>query len=646
MALYELRDRQREDLHPYLKDILRRNGIEIATLQKEKDGSYTLKVKGHDSPLLEYKDISQSQINALSDGGTNFTNKKAYETFASIVAADFEIPKDYNSAQNALSRINLGGNNLPAAVHFISGARVASFWRPLTPLYDRVGHPHIPKEGRFAHGYHFIERSPHVSIPYLRNEKLLPGEISPNSFGFYYKASSITPKAQNQQEVLDELKNLTLQKAKDYSGAPIPYKDLISSNVYFSSEKFGEVLASHGIIIDKESKTMIIHASGAPTDFSYDLSEEDVSSLLSNDVKEHPLKMRLELINSIIKDDYKGEITLDDLNSNSLVNLSIRPEVLEELKAQEKKNETYINSSILSSGQKNTFIPEGTAIINGKDLSSLDGSKGWYREGKHGREVEVGNIRVERILVPLLATKEEEKQFSSKIEFLNKKEDLPLISDIRELEDVKERLEGRSLNFKEGDDSQSFNIFNIEKAIDDKGYTLTSDKGEKIEVTFDKLLGIVSGKEVPLEVKDSDGIFDHYALASLKEKNENSPSLELNKAQEKAQSTEVKYRMSAVIDGNVISHELTQKQYDKFMALDDLHRMKMFSQIFSEVDMKSNSSLSEKIGAALTASAAFLIAPTLYAEAHMRSRDPIKEIAARNFMELSTLEGQAIHRGL
>ena len=65
--------------------------------------------------------------------------------------------------------------------------------------------------------------------------------------------------------------------------------------------------------------------------------------------------------------------------------------------------------------------------------------------------------------------------------------------------------------------------------------------------------------------------------------------------------TEGKYRMTAVIDGEAVSHEITQKQYDKFMAIDDYHRLKLFSKIFGEVDMKSrdNVPLGTKIGAAL-----------------------------------------------
>ena len=55
--------------------------------------------------------------------------------------------------------------------------------------------------------------------------------------------------------------------------------------------------------------------------------------------------------------------------------------------------------------------------------------------------------------------------------------------------------------------------------------------------------------------------------------------------------------MTAVINGESISHEITQKQYDKFMAVDDYHRMKLFSHIFDEVDMKNAPGHGKNIGA-------------------------------------------------
>ena len=57
------------------------------------------------------------------------------------------------------------------------------------------------------------------------------------------------------------------------------------------------------------------------------------------------------------------------------------------------------------------------------------------------------------------------------------------------------------------------------------------------------------------------------------------------------------FRMTAVINGESISHEISQKQYDKFMAVDDYHRMKLFSKIFDEVDMKNAPGHGKNIGA-------------------------------------------------
>ena len=59
--------------------------------------------------------------------------------------------------------------------------------------------------------------------------------------------------------------------------------------------------------------------------------------------------------------------------------------------------------------------------------------------------------------------------------------------------------------------------------------------------------------------------------------------------------------MTAVINGQSITHDITQKDYDKFMAVDDMQRMKLFSKIFNEVDMKTRPGQGVNIGAAILA---------------------------------------------
>uniref|UniRef100_A0AB33J3A9 DUF3945 domain-containing protein n=1 Tax=Prevotella sp. GTC17254 TaxID=3236794 RepID=A0AB33J3A9_9BACT len=62
-----------------------------------------------------------------------------------------------------------------------------------------------------------------------------------------------------------------------------------------------------------------------------------------------------------------------------------------------------------------------------------------------------------------------------------------------------------------------------------------------------------------------------------------------------------KYKMTAVIDGNVFSHEITQKDFDKFRAINDTQRMKLFDKIFPEVEMKTKAGHGFNLGAAILA---------------------------------------------
>ena len=59
--------------------------------------------------------------------------------------------------------------------------------------------------------------------------------------------------------------------------------------------------------------------------------------------------------------------------------------------------------------------------------------------------------------------------------------------------------------------------------------------------------------------------------------------------------------MSAVIDGNVFSHEITQKDFNKFLAVNDYQRMKLFDKIFPEVQMQTKTGHGFNLGAAILA---------------------------------------------
>ena len=80
-----------------LQDLLQRNGMHAQIV--ENGGQFALMVQGHDSPVLSYN-LTRHQLQALTDFGTNHANKKAYDTFASIVARDFDVPRNFVHARN------------------------------------------------------------------------------------------------------------------------------------------------------------------------------------------------------------------------------------------------------------------------------------------------------------------------------------------------------------------------------------------------------------------------------------------------------------------------------------------------------------------------------------------------------------------
>lgn len=93
------------DLQPEMRDLLMRNGMQAHVVSN--GSGYQLLVQGHDSPLLTYN-ITERQMLALTDWGTNYANKSAYNTFTGIVGNDFYMPKNFVHARNANGRVAMG----------------------------------------------------------------------------------------------------------------------------------------------------------------------------------------------------------------------------------------------------------------------------------------------------------------------------------------------------------------------------------------------------------------------------------------------------------------------------------------------------------------------------------------------------------
>lgn len=79
------------DVAPQLQSVLQANGMQ-AHISLTETGTYQLVTLSHNSSQPRYYDLSEKQLNALVNGGTNAWNKNAYNTFVSIVKDDYYIP--------------------------------------------------------------------------------------------------------------------------------------------------------------------------------------------------------------------------------------------------------------------------------------------------------------------------------------------------------------------------------------------------------------------------------------------------------------------------------------------------------------------------------------------------------------------------
>lgn len=461
MAIRTNTNPRQMDLQPEMRTMLMRNGLQAHIAFD--GGGYRLIVQGHDSPLLVYP-ITERQILALTDWGTNTANKKAYNVLTSIIAKDFYLPKNFVHARNANGRVAMG----------LHGYRIG------IGEYGHMGRlgmppPFLGWTPRNQWGFHLRRVGgqlffPGPSIvPERPDGRMKPGELQSGGYGFYYKGGQPAQPLQ-QRDVLQDLQAvITPMVSRPRSQEPArPYKELITSPVYFSNEKWQECLASHGLIVDAEARTLTVQSEKASADMVYDLTDDEIVVLTSNSIEEQPIEKRLEILNNVVGADFSGKVTMEHLNSEQRISIALHPEVQQDLEHRQRQ-------------EQELFVPQETAVqhedmqngigaaVDGRDLQLLNEGKGWYREEKHGREVEVGEIAVQ-----------------------------------------------------------------------------------------------------PAE-------------------------------------TDGKYKMTAVIDGQIISHEITERDYDKFLAVDDYHRMKLFSKIFSEVDMKTHPEAQRGIGtkifAALTAGA-------------------------------------------
>ena len=601
MAIRKYSNPRELDLSTGLQEVLRKNGMQ-AHISMAKDGGRELIVLGHDSPVLTYK-LNEKQVEDLMGWGSTYENKKAYNTFASIVKNDFYMPQNFVSASNAFGRVAMGLHGYRIG-HGEYGydARPARRMPWFAP-FSRQGRGWAGDFVGFAprgDGFHLRRIGDHAYRPMgggpmvteRPDNRVKPGEMLSGGYGFYYKGQQ----KENPVEVLDKIaiepKIKPLEAAPRPQGQGIPYSSVITSDVYFSNDKFQEVLKSHGIVIDADKKTLTIQSNLSKVDLQYDLKPEEIQKLMANKVSGKggvSVDARLAIINDIIGKDFDTKLTKDMLETKELVSLDLKPEVRQEVEApfieQERRiaEQQRLAEARAEQQREAERIERDPNAINGREIQAILGNKGWFQPVANGREMVVGEIRVDKTLNGNYVMEAE----------------------------VNGRLLAHSISAK---DYQKF---------------LDLDDAHRLKM-FDKVFSEVEIKSAHGESLYQDDLYlahdgqsiVHQEVVDIQNATSNrvdgAALLELNERKgfyrERAHGREVevgniqvdptangKYKMTAVINGQTISHEITQKQYDKFLAVDDYHRMQLFSKIFNEVDIKTRPGEGHNIGAALLA---------------------------------------------
>lgn len=719
------------DVAPQLQSVLHANGMQ-AHISLTETGTHQLVTLSHNSSQPRYYDLSEKQLDALVNGGTNAWNKNAYNTFVSIVKDDYYIPGSWVAAKNANSPVNHGlwGHTIMNGEYGYRDPRFRPFAGPGFGKFDNSllgflfggDRYHIRRvEGRpyFANSAPVVIERP--------DGRLKPGELKSGSYGFYDKGNQKKDALSNLEV---DVKPRVLERPK---GKALPLKDYIngySTLLTFSGAGFAEVLSSHGIVVDKDKKTLTIKSDGVNRNLEYALTDEELNTILNDKLrftdtrgkkkqvynKNAPnISERLDVINKVIANDFADKITMNHLQSKDYINIKLKPETEAALGLTEAKANEYnrnidvleLNMQDMRQDYKIGFVDKWNTIgvVDGRMLPE---NMGFYLPMNKGRRVTVGEIqayptndgektsyRMTAVVNNQLKSREISKDDYNR--FLNYDDEhrLQLFDKVFDEVKIKSASNGQL-----EDKVYSGNIDSAKGVVSLKGdYCLVSGKSSaaitaamawKDEISGDYLINLRTNKDagmwsfkisqeqynkfqyatdeerasllstlLPSDAKSNEKMkvvaassiyqggymreqnanispkLDRYNLNDIREQTKinllgdayvNGEYLENLKASKewkrsgehgrdtqvgdivveklkdaKGQEIEGKYKMTAVIDGNVFSHEITEKQYNKFMTVNNLQRMKLFDKIFPEVEMKTKPENRFNLGAALLA---------------------------------------------
>lgn len=404
------------DVAPQLQSVLHANGMQ-AHISLTETGTYQLVTLSHNSSQPRYYDLSEKQLDALVNGGTNAWNKNAYNTFVSIVKDDYYIPGSWMAAKNANSPVNHGlwGHTIMDGEYGYRDPRFRPFAGPGFGKFDNS-----PLGILFGGSRYHIRRV--AGRPYFANSapvvverpdgRLKPGELKSGSYGFYDKGNQKKDALSNLEV---DVKPRVLERPK---GKALPLKDYIngySTLLTFSGAGFAEVLSSHGIVVDKDKKTLTIKSDGVNRNLEYTLTDEELNTILNDKLrftdtrgkkkqvynKNAPnISERLDVINKVIANDFADKITVDHLQSKDYINIKLKPEAAASLGLLETQANAY-NKNIdtldldmreMRQDYRTGFVDKWNSIgvVDGRTLSE---DNGFYLPMNKGRRVAVGEIQ-------------------------------------------------------------------------------------------------------------------------------------------------------------------------------------------------------------------------------------------------------------
>lgn len=576
---------------PELRRLLEKNGLDVQLVINEK-GQHELKVAGNRglamSPPQSYV-LTPRQANDIINAyaqGTGFRLKKGYETVNQVIAKDFMAPQSYTIASNTglnrrgtanrLSPVNMGWNY------------VVDIRRYFDHYHDRamISRP----DGSLKPGEAAAMRT-------LPNGAYVP------TAGYIYKGN-MAP-TQQQQEVPQQMNSVVVNMAP--TPAPRPELENVEklSDLYTSTPEndtykmLQPVLDHHGIVIkeglDEEGnpeKQLVVMAQNAKVNIVYHLTEEEYQKLTADgwrDVKNEndvSLQDRLNIINEKISLDFKEPITAEMLDGDSYVNLTYKDGRREVNEAKYIEYEKKQSAREMRTAER-MAIKNDLQAIDGRDVSSILKEKAFFYKGKEGRQMTVGEIRVDAVADPekgektkyMMSAVIDGQRHSVEISQKNYKTFIGY--------DDKHRLEMFASKFDvkiaKGQDN-SWALVNGKDGIRPRGFYAAQNAQSGIvnESILQQLgKGFYEDQKGGRQKEVSNIMV--YDVSQLN----NNERERLNGFLPDTEKKELPYVMVATIDGRDVAHYMTDKQFDSYMKSNDKGKLEIADKLFDEFKIKA-----------------------------------------------------------